>query len=115
MNSLSLIRVGASGLLLSLMSGLAHANAAPGALAPGAVDAGFLTNVKTLFCSITTRSGPLVSLVSGAALVVFAVLFIMDEGKGYMSSALRIMIGIALLVFIPNILSSAFGINLGCQ
>lgn len=79
-----------------------------------AIDASFLSSVKSLWCSLMDKSGPLVPIVAGAALAVFAVLFVLDEGKGYVSTALRILLGIAILVFIPSLLSTAFGISMGC-
>ena len=84
------------------------------AQASGAIDTGFLNNIKKLWCNLMSKSGPIVPIVSGAALAVFAVLFVLDEGKGYVSTALRILLGIAILVFIPSLLSNAFGISMDC-
>ena len=81
----------------------------------GTIDAGFLGNLQGLWCNMMATNGPLIPLVAGAALAVFGVLFILDEGNSYMSTLLRIMIGIALLVFIPGILSTGFGIDMGCD
>jgi len=61
------------------------------------------------------KNGPIVPIVAGAALAVFAVLFVLDEGKGYISTALRILLGIAILVFVPSLLKVAFGIDMGCK
>lgn len=79
------------------------------------VDTGFLNSVKALWCDLMSKSGPLVPIVAGAALAVFAILFVLDEGKGYMSTAIRILLGIAILVFIPSLLQTAFGIDMGCR
>ena len=78
------------------------------------IDTGFLGAVKSLWCDLMSASGPLVPIVSGAALAIFAILFVLDEGRGYMSTALRILLGIAILVFIPSLLETAFGIDMGC-
>jgi len=78
------------------------------------IDTQFLKSVQDLWCDLMDKNGPLVPIVAGAALAVFAVLFVLDEGKGYISMALRILIGIALLVFIPSVLMTAYGINMGC-
>jgi len=78
------------------------------------IDTGFLTNIKTLWCELMATNGPVVPIVAGAALAIFAVLFVLDEGKGYISTALRILLGIAILVFIPSLLSAGFGIDMGC-
>jgi len=80
----------------------------------GGIDTGFLNNVKTLWCNLMAKNGPIVPIVAGAALAVFAVLFVLDEGKGYISTAIRILLGIAILVFIPSLLATAFGISMGC-
>jgi len=79
------------------------------------MDTTFLNVVKKMWCELMATNGPLVPIVSGAALAVFAVLFVLDEGKGYISTALRILLGIAILVFIPSLLSTAFGISMGCS
>lgn len=84
-------------------------------LAQSTIDVGFLSSVQALWCDLMAKNGPLVPIIAGAALAVFAILFVLDEGKSYMSTALRILIGIAILVFIPALLQSAFGINMGCR
>jgi hypothetical protein len=80
----------------------------------GTIDTKFLNNVTSLWCELMSKSGPIIPIVAGAALAVFAVLFVLDEGKGYISTALRILLGIAILVFIPSLLSAGFGIDMGC-
>jgi hypothetical protein len=79
------------------------------------IDTKFLGSIKALWCELISTSGPIVPIVAGAALAVFAVLFVLDEGKGYISTALRILLGIAILVFIPSLLSAGFGIDMGCN
>ena len=80
----------------------------------GTLDTGFLGVVRGLWCNLMATNGPLVPIVAGAALAVFAILFVLDEGNSYMSTILRILLGIAILVFIPSLLQTAFGINMGC-
>lgn len=82
--------------------------------ASGKIDTEFLSSVQDLWCNLMATNGPLVPIVAGAALAIFAILFVLDEGKGYMSTALRILLGIAILVFIPSLLDTAFGIDMGC-
>lgn len=79
------------------------------------IDTGFLGTVQRLWCDLMATNGPLVPIVAGAALAVFAILFVLDEGNSYMSTILRILLGIAILVFIPSLLETAFGISMGCQ
>lgn len=88
---------------------------ATGTTTTSTIDTGFLSKIKSLWCDLMGKSGPLVPVVAGAAVAVFAVLFVLDEGKGYMSTALRILLGIAILVFIPALLKAAFGIDMGCS
>jgi len=80
----------------------------------GNIDTGFLGDIQNLWCNLMATNGPLVPIVAGAALAVFAILFVLDEGNSYMSTILRILLGIAILVFIPGLLDSAFGIDMGC-
>lgn len=79
------------------------------------IDTGFLGTVQQLWCDLLATNGPLVPIVAGAALAVFFILFILDEGSSYMSTILKVLLGIAGLVFIPSLLETAFGINMGCQ
>ncbi|MCX8016304.1 MAG: hypothetical protein N2690_00170 [Rhodocyclaceae bacterium] len=78
------------------------------------IDMEFMNKIKKLWCDLMSKSGPVVPIVSGAAVAIFAVLFAMDEGKNYISTALRIALGIAILVFVPSLLKNWLGIDLGC-
>lgn len=74
----------------------------------------FLKNIMEVWCTLTSAQGPLVPILAGTAVIVFGVgMFFMEEKGGLMTSAIKIILGIGIVVGAGAILSW-FGIGLQC-
>lgn len=74
----------------------------------------FLGNLKNLFCELTAANGPLIPIVAGAAIAIFAVMWLFGENQGgTVTTIIRIGLAISILVGLPTI-GSYFGVGISC-
>ena len=68
----------------------------------------FMRPIIALWCYFAGKK-ELAAILAGIAIVGLIIMFIVDEGGSYISTALRIMLGAAILISLPALVSQIFG------
>lgn len=69
--------------------------------------------ILDLWCMFAGNT-KLAAILAGVAVVGLVIMFIVDEGRSYISTVLRIVLGAGLLIVLPSLVSKVFGVSLGC-
>lgn len=67
----------------------------------------FFAPILHLWCMFAGNT-VLAAVLAGVAMVGLIILFIVDEGSGYISTVLRIVFGAMLLIFLPSLIVAVF-------
>ncbi len=74
----------------------------------------FMKPIIELWCYFAGQK-ELAAILAGIAIVGLIIMFIVDEGGSYISTALRIMLGAAILISLPALVSQIFGTSNFCR
>lgn len=66
------------------------------------------------FCTFYNKfANPMVGVAAAVALLIFFIMMLTNEGNGFISWGIKMMVAISGALAIPSILSG-FGVNMGC-